>query len=113
MSDVLFETMRMRGPDGRSLAPVARPVTQCQAAASAALEVRASIAIVVRASTTTAEPKCGSIEPTGLAPLIEQAPRQDCGPPIDRPNQIIPGDARAAYQRRPPTPQSHQLDRLI
>ena len=110
-----FETMRMRGPDCRSLVAVAAPGTQRQAHASAAMDVQASIAIVVRSSITTAETWCEPVDSKKPAtPQIEQAQRMAHGSRNDFPGQqITPGDVRAAYQRRPGREAPHQLDLLV
>lgn len=105
----------MRGPDCRSLVAIAKPGAQCQARATAAVNVQASIAIVVRSSTTTSEACCEPIDPQKLArPIIEHVQRLTHGPRTDLPGQqIIPGDVKAAYQRRPRTEDTHQLDLLV
>lgn len=110
---ISFETMRMRGPDCRSLA-VAQPGRRL-ARASAAMDVRTSIAIVVRSSITTAETWCEPVDSKKPAtPQIEQAQRVAHGPRNEFPGQqIIPGDVRAAYQRRPGREAPHQLDLLV
>ena len=105
----------MRGPDGRSLVAVAEPGTQRQARTPAAMGVQTSIAIVVRSSITTAETWCEPVNSKKPAtPQIEQAQRVAHGSRNEFPGQqIIPGDARAAYQRRPGREASHQLDLLV
>jgi hypothetical protein len=107
--------MRMRGPDCRSLVVVAKPGPQRQARGSAAIDVQASIAIVVRSSTTMSEACCEPIDLQKLvSPVIEHRPREAHGPRrgLDVPH-IMAGDVKAAYQRRPRTEDSHQLDLLV
>ena len=110
-----LETMRMRGPDCRSLVAVVKPGPQRQVRATAAIDVQASIAIVVRSSAAMAEASCELIDPQKPArPLIEHVQRVAHGPRTDLPGQqIIPGDVKAAYQRRPRTEDTHQLDLLV
>ena len=105
----------MRGSDCRSLVVVAKPGPQRQARGAAVVDVQASIAIVVRSSTTTSEACCEPIDPQKLArPIIEHVQRLTHGPRTDLPGQqIIPGDVKAAYQRRPRTEDTHQLDLLV
>lgn len=109
------ETMRMRGPDCRSLVAFAKPGMQRQARATAAIDVQASIAIVVRSSATRSEASCGPIDLQQPArPIIEHMQRLALGPCTDPPGQqIISGDVRAAYRRRPRTEDAHQLDLLV
>lgn len=105
----------MRGPDCRSLVAFAKPGMQRQARATAAIDVQASIAIVVRSSATTSEAFCEPTDPQKLArPIIEHVQRLTHGPCTDPPGQqIISGDVKAAYQRRPRTEDAHQLDLLV
>jgi hypothetical protein len=112
---ISFETMRMRGPDCRSLVAVAQPGTQRLARASAAMDIQTSIAIVVRSSITTAETWYEPVDSKKPAtPQIEQAQPLAHGSRDDFPGQqIIPGDVRAAYQQRPGRQAPHQLDLLV
>jgi len=105
----------MRGPDCRSLVVVAKPGPPRQGRGAAAIDVQASIAIVVRSSTTTSEACCEPIDLQRLAsPVIEHGQRPARDPHsglVGR--QIIAGDVKAAYQRRPRTEDTHQLDLLV
>ncbi|HEY3890338.1 MAG TPA: hypothetical protein VGM00_00110 [Bradyrhizobium sp.] len=105
----------MRGSDCRSLAVVAKPGPPRRARAAAGIDVEASIAIVVRSSTTMSQACCEPFDLQKVAsPVIEHGQRQPHGPRSGRDGQqIIPGDVKAAYQRRPRTEQTHQLDLLV
>ena len=105
----------MRGPDCRSLAVVAKPGPPRQARAVAGINVEASIAIVVRSSSTVSQACCEPFDLQKLAsPVIEHGQRQPHGPRGGRDGQqIIPGDVKAAYQRRPRTEDTHQVDLLV
>ncbi|HEY3796375.1 MAG TPA: hypothetical protein VGM09_31510 [Bradyrhizobium sp.] len=105
----------MRGPDCRSLAVVAKPGPPRQARAVAGIDVEASIAIVVRSSITMSQACCEPFDLQKLAsPVIERGQRPPHGPRGGRDGQqIIPGDVRAAYQRRPRTEDAHQVDLLV
>jgi len=109
------ETMRMRGSDCRSLVVVAKPGPQRQARGAAVVDVQASIAIVVRSSTTTSEACCEPIDlQKRVNPAIEHRQREAESPRGGLDGAlIIPGDVKAAYQRRPRMADTHQLDLLV
>jgi hypothetical protein len=91
----------MRGPDCRSLLAIAKP------------RPPPAIAVVVRLSRF--EAPCKPIDPQKLAgPIIEDVQYVAHGPCTDLTGQqIIPGEVKAAYQRRPQTEDTHQLDLLV
>ena len=105
----------MRGADCRSLVVIAKPGPHRQARGTAAVDVQASIAIVVRSSTTTSEACCEPIDlQKRVNPAIGHRQREAESPRGGLDGAlIIPGDVKAAYQRRPRMADTHQLDLLV
>jgi hypothetical protein len=93
----------MPGPDCRSLLAIAKP------------RPPPAIAVVVRSSTMKFEVPCAPIDPQKLAgPIIENVQYVAHGPCTDLTGQqVIPGEVKAAYQRRPQTEDTHKLDLLV
>lgn len=114
---VPFETMRMRGPDHRSLAAPVIPAMP-RPARVAALDVQASIAIVVRSSVAIAETGGEPVPwrrlPRPAMPAVEPVHHKAPEPHADVSGQrILPGDVRAAYGRRSAAEYPHRLDLLV